>query len=115
MEPKQGYKVIPNQYNLQDLESNLREFFQPVVPSTIFVAGLKKSLLRYPRWKIALPGVLKSIMLVSAGLVSGVLILVTGIRAIVTILGTFKILRQIKTQVNNKQVSATQTGVLSLR
>jgi len=51
---------------------------------------------------------------VSAGLVSGLLILVTGIRAIVTIFGTFKILRQIKTQVNNKQISATQTGVLSV-
>ena len=115
MEPKQGYKVIPNQYNLQDLESNMREFFQPVVPTPDFVADLKKSLLRYPRWKIALPGMLQSIMLVSAGLVSGILILVTGIRAIVTILGTFKILRQIKTQVNNKQVSATPTGVLSVR
>ena len=114
MEPKQGNKVISNQYNLQDLDSNLREIFQPVVPSTVFVADLKKSLLRYPRWKITLPDMLKSIMLVSAGLVSGVLILVTGIRAIVTILGTFKILRQIKTQVNNKQVSATQTGVLSV-
>jgi ribose/xylose/arabinose/galactoside ABC-type transport system permease subunit len=114
MEPKQGYKVIPNQYNLKDLELNLREIFPPVVPSTIFVADLKKSLLRYPRWKIALPGMLKSIMLVSAGLVSGVLILTTGIRAIVTILGTFKILRQIKAQVNKKQVSATQTGVLSV-
>jgi ribose/xylose/arabinose/galactoside ABC-type transport system permease subunit len=114
MEFKQGYNVIPIQYNLQELESNLREIFQPVVPTTDFVAGLKKSLLRYPRWKIALPGMLKSIMLVSAGLLSGLIILVTGIRAIVTILGTFKILRQIKTQVNKKQVSATQTGVLSI-
>jgi ribose/xylose/arabinose/galactoside ABC-type transport system permease subunit len=114
MEPKQGYKVISDQYNLQYLDYNLREIFRPVVPSPIFVADLKKSLLRYPRWKIALPGTLKSIMLVSAGLVSGVLILVTGIRAIVTILGTFKILRQIKSQVNNKQVSTTQTGVLSV-
>jgi hypothetical protein len=114
MESKQGNKVISNQYNLQDLDSNLREIFPPIVPSPIFVADLKKSLLRYPRWKIALPGMLKSIMLVSAGLVSGVLILTTGIRAIVTIFGTFKILRQINTQVNNKQVSATHTGVLSV-
>jgi len=114
MEPKQGYKVIPNQYNLQYLESNLREILQPVVPTADFVVDLKNHLLRYPRWKIALPGMLKSIMLVSAGLVSGVLILVTGIRAIVTILFTFKILRQIKTQVDKKQVSTTQTGVLSV-
>lgn len=114
METKQGYKVISNQYNLQQLELNLREIFPPVVPSTVFVSDLKKSLLKYPRWKIAIPDLLKSIMLVSAGLVSGLLILVTGIRAIVTILGTFKILRQIKTQVNNKQISATQTGVLSV-
>ena len=114
MEPKQDYIVIPNQYNLQELESNMREFFQPVGPSPIFVADLKKSLLRYPRWKIALPGMLRSIMLVSAGLISGVMILVTGMRAIVTIFGTFKILRQFKTQVNKKQVSAIQTGVLSI-
>lgn len=114
METKQVYNVIPYQYNLQELESNLREILQPVVPTQDFVADLKKRLLRYPRWKIALPGMLKSIMLVSAGLFSGVIILVTGIRAIVTILGTFKILRQIKTQVNKKQVSATQTGVLSI-
>jgi hypothetical protein len=111
MEFKQGYNVIPIQYNLQELESNLREIFQPVVPTTDFVAGLKKSLLRYPRWKIALPGMLKSIMLVSAGLLSGLIILVTGIRAIVTIFGAFKIFRQIKTQ---KQVSATQSGILSI-
>jgi ribose/xylose/arabinose/galactoside ABC-type transport system permease subunit len=114
MEPKQGYTVIPYQYNLQELEANLRGILQPVVPTPDFVADLKKSLLRYPRWKIAFPGMLKSIMLVSAGLFSGAIILVTGIRAIVTILGTFKILRRIKTQVNKKQVSATQTGVLSI-
>lgn len=114
MEPKQGYNVIPIQYNFQELESNLREILQPVVPTTDFVVDLKKRLLRYPRWKITLPGMLKSSMLVSAGLFSGVLILVTSIRAIVTILGTFKILRQINTQVNKKQVSATQTGVLSI-
>jgi len=114
MEPKQGYTVIPYQYNLQVLESNLREILQPVVPTPDFMDDLKKRLLRYPRWKIALPGMLKSIMLVSAGLFSGVIILVTGIRAIVTIFGAFKILRQIKTQVNKKQVSATQTGVLSI-
>ncbi|MFC2052768.1 hypothetical protein ACFLV7_00500 [Chloroflexota bacterium] len=114
MRPKQGYNVIPYQYNLQELESNLREILQPVVPSQDFVADLKKRLLRYPRWKIALPGMLKSIMLVSAGLISGVIILVSGMRAIVTILGTFKILRQIKNQENKKQVSATETGVLSI-
>ena len=114
MEPKQGYNVIPSQYNLQELESNLRVILLPVVPSLDFVTDLKKHLLRYPRWKIALPGMLKSIMLVGAGLISGVIILVTGIRAIVTIFGTFKILRQIKTQVNKKQVSATQTSVLSI-
>ena len=111
MEIKERFNVIPIQYNIQELESNLREILQPVVPTTDFVADLKKSLLRYPRWKIALPGMLKSIMLVSAGLFSGVIILVTGIRTIVTIVGTFKILRQIKTQ---KQVSATQSGVLSI-
>jgi ribose/xylose/arabinose/galactoside ABC-type transport system permease subunit len=114
MELKQGSNVIPIQYNLQELESNLREILQPVVPTPDFVVDLKKRLLRYPRWKIALPGIFKSIMLVSAGIFSGVLILVTGIRAIVTILGTFKILRQFKTQVNKKQESATQTGVMSI-
>ena len=114
MEPKQGNNVIPYQYNLQELESNLREILRPVVPSQDFVADLKKRLLRYPRWKIALPAMLKSIMLVSAGLISGLIILVSGMRAIVTILGTFKILRQIKTQENKKQVSAPETGVLSI-
>ena len=63
MEPKQGYNVIPYQYNLQELESNLREILQPVVPTPDFVVDLKKRLLRYPRWKIALPGIFKSIML----------------------------------------------------
>jgi len=114
MEPKNGYTVIPYLYNFQELESSLRKILLPVDPSPDFVADLKTSLLRYPRWKIAFPGVIKSIMLVSAGLISGTLILVTGIRAIVTILFTFKILRQIKTQVDKKQGSATQTGVLSI-
>ena len=114
MEPKNGYTIIPYQYNFQELESSLRKILLPVDPSPDFVADLKTSLLRYPRWKIALPGMLQSIMLVSAGLISGVMILVTGMRAIVTIFGTFKILRQFKTQVNKKQVSAIQTCVLSI-
>ena len=86
--------------DLQSLEAYLFEVLVPVAPSTEFVGSLRERLLFEPDeimvQKRAEP--LQGILLGSAGVLSGILILVLGVRAVIALLGGKGYLQQKRSQ-----------------
>jgi hypothetical protein len=98
--------------DIQSLEAYLFEALVPVTPSTEFVGNLRERLLIEPEsiivQKKADP--LSGILLGSAGVLSGILILVLGVRAILALLGGKGNLRQVKNQMQPKRAQALQSA-----
>ena len=96
-------------YELSDLEAYLEATFQPVKPRPGFVSILREKLLVIPipvRSSLAL---FRYALLGIAGLVSSLIILVTGIRATVTVLGTLGILHHIRGEIQKRQTAQIQS------
>lgn len=98
--------------DIQILEAYLFEALVPVTPPTEFVGSLRERLLVEPQdiivQKKADP--LQAILLGSAGVLSGILILALGVRAIVALLGGKGYLQQFKTQLRQKRAQALQSA-----
>ncbi len=82
---------------LADLEASLGKSLVPVEPRRAFVNGLKGRLMAAPEPQLpSMSPALQYTLLGALGLVSGMIILVTGIRATVTLLGAIGLLSQFK-------------------
>ena len=84
--------------NLNMIEFELENIFHLIMPRAEFRDKLKIDLLSYPKWKITLPKFLRYSFLLSAGIASGIIILFTGIRTVLTVVGAIKIFRQEKSK-----------------
>ena len=81
--------------NIKELELDLEALLKPVQPRPEFVSDLYQNLLIYPKWKIVVPSVLKFVIIIMAAIISGLLVIVTGARAIFMLIGTMKIFRDV--------------------
>lgn len=82
---------------LVKLENYLDETLVPVKPNTAFISGLHGRLLTAPEPQLpSMPPALQYTILGVLGLFSGIIIITTGIRATITILGALGILSQLK-------------------
>jgi hypothetical protein len=89
---------------LNELEGYLKKVYRPVTPNPDFVSGLRAKLVSLPEKKRLTPRVFKYFLLGAAGVFSSVILIVTGVRATITILGTVSLLRQIRNQNNTASV-----------
>lgn len=94
--------------DMQDLEAYLWEMLVPVTPQTEFVGSLRERLLVEPQdilvQKKSKP--VQGILLGSAGVLSGVLLLILGGRAIIGLLGGKGYLQQLRSQVQQKRAQS---------
>jgi hypothetical protein len=97
--------------DVQGLEAYLFEALVPVTPSTEFVGSLRERLLVEPDGIIVQRrgNPLQGILLGSAGILSGVLILALGIRAVVALLGGKGYLNQFKNQIHQRKTQSLQS------
>lgn len=93
---------------LSELESFLTRVYRPVTPRPDFVSGLRAKLVSLPEKNRLTPKVFKYTVLGIAGVLSSVILIVTGIRATMTIIGTVSLLRQIR---NQDRAATVQTAV----
>ena len=98
---------------ISDLELDLESLLKPVQPRPEFVSELYQNILMYPNWKITVPSFLKLLVLILAAIVSGLLIMVTGARAIFMIMATVKIFRNEKSSASKNGVTAIETTMMA--
>lgn len=99
--------------NISELELDLEKILKPVQPRPEFVSELYQNILIYPKWKIVVPSILKLILLILAAIVSGLLIMVTGARAIFMIMATVKIFRNEKSSAKRNGVTTVETTMMA--
>jgi hypothetical protein len=91
----------PELEEFAELENYLQEVLVPVSPRLSFVSGLKERLLEAPVPRLSsMPKGLQYTLLGALGVASGLLIIVTGIRATVTLLAALGLLSQMKKSSN---------------
>jgi hypothetical protein len=95
--------MTQQKYTLPDLEDYLRSTLRPVKPRTAFVSDLRARLAKVPPAVRATPPILKYTALAIAGAVGGAVIVITGVRAVVTVLGALGLLVALKEQAHQKQ------------
>jgi hypothetical protein len=98
--------------DIQSLEEYLFETLVPVTPSTEFVGSLRERLLVEPQEIMVQKRTdsLQGILIGSAGVLSGILILALGVRAIIALLGGKGYLQQFKNQMQQKRTQALQSA-----
>jgi hypothetical protein len=101
-------KIIPE---LSEVDSYLDYIFQPVSPRSQFVNQLEKRLVATPPPRIYFSNVLQYTILGVVGFFSSLIILVTGIRATMTFIGTLSVLRQIRTEIQHKRETQINSSV----
>ncbi len=97
-------------FKLEPVERRLEELLQPVEPRPEFVSELRQKLVGEPKkqWLgLGMPK-LQTVLLVVGAIASAGFVLVAGIRAILTLLGTLGVLQASK-QVNKKSIKPAQT------
>ena len=85
------------------MERYLQTSFTPVAPRSDFVSGLKTRLTDEGRKFASRSTVLQYVLLSLAGVVTSVLLILAGVRAVVTLLGVLGILHQMRGQVGDKR------------
>jgi hypothetical protein len=78
---------------LDGLESYLYETLKPVKPRHEFIEGLKGRVVVEPTKNRSPINPFQTTLFIAAGVISSVIIIITGIRATITLLDTIKILR----------------------
>jgi len=91
---------------LEELEAYMDSILQPIEPSPGFIADLRARLEAAPGPETRWPAALRYSLLAAAGLASSAIIVVTGIRATVTILGALGVLKHARDQMRQKQAAA---------
>ena len=84
--------------SFQELEYYLRTILKPVEPRVNFVSDLKARLVHTPDTGSKLPARFHYALLAVAGVISSILIVITGVRAALTLLGAMGLMRHIKGQ-----------------
>ena len=94
-----------------EIESLLESSLNPVNPRSDYIHELRERLNRVtPRPKFILPKRFQYIILGIAGFISGVVLLLTGIRAITTFLATMGMIRQINRERRKKQLQESSVA-----
>lgn len=89
-----------NQEKLYEIESLLGTYLQPVSPRPEFVSQLKKRLLDTTRPRVQIPGkkYMDYWLIALASVIGSALFLVTGVRAILTVMSALGIIHFFKNQ-----------------
>jgi len=95
-----------NEEDILGIEDYLYSALYPVNPSSTFVQSLKSRLMDAPEPVNRSKEIMQYSLLGLAGVLSGIIIIVTGIRATVTILGALGILRQVRNRANRQGTAA---------
>jgi hypothetical protein len=85
------------------MERFLQTSFSPVAPRPDFVSGLKTRLAVESKKVYSRSTVLQYVLLSLAGVVTSALLILAGVRAVVTLLGLLGILHQMRGSVGDKQ------------
>lgn len=88
------------------MERYLQTTFSPVAPRPDFVTGLRTRLTQESRQIYSRSTILQYVLLSLAGVVTSVLLILAGVRAVVTLLGVLGILHQMRGQVSQKPSQA---------
>ena len=94
-----------NEVEKSSLEKYISAALHPIEPRPSFVAGLKDRLIMAPADQENNNEVAQFAILGLAGVLSGLIIFITGVRATVAILGALGLLRQSKNPVDQKQTA----------
>lgn len=94
--------------NNSELESLLETYLIPVKPRTEFVTQLKRRLLDSTRPRVNFPTqrYLDYGLIALVSLAGSALVLITGIRAVLTVMSALGIIHLVKNQAEEKQVSS---------
>jgi hypothetical protein len=103
---KRGKLFMEDEF--EELEACLKSVMRPVEPRSAFISALKVRLLNNHTNKRITPRFLQYSALLVAGLISGVIIVVTGVRATIAILGALGLLRNVRGQVTRKSTASIQ-------
>jgi len=109
-------RIIRNKFqkpspDLSATEAYLHETLRPVQPRPAFVSDLKLRLARAPQPKSARSLILKYSFWGAAGLISGAIIIIAGVRATILILSALGVLHFAHDQVKNKSASSMKTAI----
>ncbi len=88
---------------LARVESYLRASLQPVEPRPAFAASLKARLAKETVTSTPAPMLFQYVLLSLAGIASGALLVLAGVRAAVTVLGLLGVLHQARGQMEAKR------------
>jgi hypothetical protein len=94
------------QPGVMKMERYLQTTISPVAPRPDFVSGLKSRLNQESRRIYSRSTVLQYVLLSLAGVVTSVLLILAGVRAVVTLLGVLGILLQMRGQGSEKRSQA---------
>ena len=94
-----------NNPTLQGLESYLYETLKPVKPRHEFIEGLKGRVVVETNKNRSPSNPLQTTLIIAVGVISSVIILITGIRAALTLLDSIKILRLSRYQAKRQLVT----------
>jgi hypothetical protein len=98
---------------IAELESLLDTYLQPVTPRADFVRQLQQRLLDVSRPTVKIPGknYIKYGLIAGASLAGSLLVVTTGIRAVMAVLGALGIIHFVKQQVDEKSVSPPRLAI----
>lgn len=101
--------LVQKQRN-SELESLLETYLVPVKPRPEFVKQLRRRLLDSARPKVHFPGdkYLDYGLITLVSLAGSALVLITGIRAVLTVMSALGIIHLVKSQAEEKQVSSPE-------
>jgi hypothetical protein len=100
-------KMNINDQEIAKFESLLESYLQPVTPRADFVRQLRRRLLDVSRPSVKIPGTnyIRYGLIAGASLAGSFLVVATGIRAVMTVLGALGIIHFVKQQVDQKGIS----------
>jgi hypothetical protein len=88
-----------------DTEIYLRNVMQPVQPRPAFVTGLKSRLMKATVAKKNNRAVFQNVVLALVGIAGSALLVIAGVRSVVTLLGAIGIIKLLRDQSQNKPSS----------
>ncbi|HZD56321.1 MAG TPA: hypothetical protein VE136_06345 [Anaerolineales bacterium] len=106
-------KMKTNDHELARFESLLETYLQPVTPRADFVRELHRRLLDVSRPSVKIPGEnhIRYGLIAAASLAGSLLVVATGIRALLTVLGALGIIHFVKQQVGEKSISPPRLSI----
>jgi len=99
-----GYRAkLERDTDFSDIEADLRDFLKPVEPRPSFVSESRIRLVRASLQKRSHWMMIQLVLLVIAGLTSSLLILVVGVRAVITLIGMLGMINLAREQSSQKR------------